>query len=305
MQTCADTTAHALPRTAASPSGEDPCRPWSHEDLLWLRILKTPEAHLRPCDWAFIDARFGRSRKEVRRQLIKLGLSNYGRRYSVDEAFFEQWSRKSAWALGLLISDGHLSRTQSTVHFSSVDRELVEKLRACMGATHTIYVSSGGVGHLGDKPLHIVDINRQRLRSTIDALVAGRLKSERDRLPCVPTDYLRDFVRGYFEGDGSIFFDEPRSNLHVQISGLTAFIESLRARLVEAGVIKHVALYRCRQAVDTSTLHLDGARAFRLAHFMYEDAPPELLLKRKQEVYARALEWRRTRNLPLEATRDE
>jgi hypothetical protein len=301
METRADLSAHALHQEGANSPGDATCRPWSYEEDLWLRILKTPEEHLRPCDWAFLDARLRRPRKEVRRQLVALGLSNFGRRYSVNEAFFETWTRASAWVLGLLMADGHLGRTGASVHYSSTDRELVEKVRACMEATHTIYVSTGGVGHLGNKPLHIVDLNRRRIRSALDALVGGRLKSERVRVPNVPRTFLLDFTRGYFEGDGSIFFDQPRSNTIVQISGLTAFIEDLRSRLVEVGVLDRAYIRRCPQARDTSTLSIDGAKAFYLAHLMYQDAPAGLVLERKRAVYLRALEWRRARGLALEA----
>lgn len=63
-------SAHALGQTERS-SGEAMCRPWSSEENFWLRIMKTPEEHLRPCDWAFLDARLRRPRKEVRRQLAR------------------------------------------------------------------------------------------------------------------------------------------------------------------------------------------------------------------------------------------
>lgn len=294
-------------RTRTPPVGETSGggarRPWSHEEILWLRVLKSPEVQLRRCDWGFLDQHLGRPRSEVRRQLIELGLITYGRRYAVNEQFFDAWSPEVAWVLGLLLSDGHLSRIGSTVHFSSVDRELVEKVRACLQATHPIRVTDGGVGHKGDKPLHVLAINRQRLRASVGRVATGRLKSERERIPEVPAEFLRDFVRGYFEGDGSIFFDEPRSNLIVQISGLTAFVESLRARLVDAAVTGPACVIRCPQARDTSTLNINGAQGFHVAHFMYRDVPPALVLERKRAVYIRCLEWRRARGLSLEASR--
>lgn len=297
MEACANTLARPTRWAETEPSVASGSCQWSEEETLWLRVLKTPEVNLRPCDWAFLDAQLGRTRGDVRRQLVQLGLSNYGRRYAVNERFFDGWTHESAWVLGLLLSDGHLSRQNPTVHFSSVDRELIEKVRACMQATHPIRMSRGGVGHLGDKPLYLLDVNRRRLRASIDGVVAARLKSERVRVPDVPFEHLRHFVRGYFEGDGSIFFDEPRSNLHVQISGLTAFIESLRERLIDAGVYRTASVYRCPQAQDTSTLNVNGAQAFHLAHFMYRDAPSALVLERKRAVYDRVLQWRRAHGL--------
>ena len=289
----------------ARTQSEDPCagaaRPWAKEELLWLRVLKSPHEHLRRCDWAFLEERLARSRPEIRRKLIELGLIEYGRRYEVDETFFDSWSPATAWVLGLLLSDGHLPRTAPAIHFSSTDRELVEKVRSCLRSTHPIKQTDGGVGHRGSRPVFVLTIVRRRLRTAVDRLVPGRLKSERVRLPDVPLECLGHLVRGYFEGDGSIYFDEPRSNLHVQISGLTAFIEDLRVRLAIAGVADGGFVYRCPQARDTSTLHINGAMAFRLADYLYRDVPDALVLTRKRAVYLRCREWRARRGLLDEA----
>lgn len=228
---------------------------------------------------------------------VDLGLVRYGRRHRVDEGFFDTWTPPMAWVLGLLLSDGHFAKSAPTIQLSSTDRELVEKARACLRATHPIRGVVGGVGHLGDKPVHIMAINRQRLRRGADTLLPARLKADRRHLPDVPGALLRHFARGYFEGDGSIFFDEPRGNLHVQVSGPTAFVEDLRARVRATGLDVPPSLYRCPQAADTSTLHFSGGQAFRFAAFLYHDVDPALTLERKRTVYLRCLEWRRARGL--------
>ena len=228
---------------------------------------------------------------------IDLRLVRYGRRYRVYEGFFDAWTPPMAWVLGLLLSDGHFTKSQATIQLSSTDRELVEKARACLGATHPIRTSVGGVGHLGDKPVHILAINRKRLRSGADALLPARLKANRRQLPDVPDPLLRHFARGYFEGDGSIFFDEPRGNLHVQVSSATPFVVDLRVRLQAAGLDVPPSVHRCHQARDTSTLHFQGAKAVRFADFLYHNVNPDLVLERKRAVYRRCLEWRRARGL--------
>ena len=297
MQTTAQMAVGAGARADLLRPGAGVSRPWTDEELLWLRVVKSPDDRLRPWEWDFLEDHLGRARTEIRPQLINLGLLLYGRRHEVDEQFFDTWTPPMAWVLGLLLSDGHFAKGAPTIQLSSTDREVVDKVRACLGATHPIRVSHGGTGHLGDKPVYILAINRKRLRRGVDVLLPARPKADRRRLPDVPESLLGHFVRGYFEGDGSIFFDEPRSNLHVQISGPTAFIEDLRRRLVAAGTAGDGWIYRCPQARDTSTLHINGAKAFRLAEFLYHDVDPALALDRKRAVYQRCLEWRRARGL--------
>jgi hypothetical protein len=299
MQTATHMAVDARARANSTRPSADILRPWTSEDLLWLRILKSPHERLRPCDWKFLDERLGRPRREVRRTLIDLGLTRHGRRYKVNERFFDTWSPPMAWVLGLLQSDGHFGKKSAAIQFSSTDRELVEKARSCLDATHPIPSVEGGVGHMGDKPVHILLISRKRLRRGVDAVLPARLKANRRELPAMPNDLLRHFLRGYFEGDGSIFFDEPRKTLHVQVSGLTQFVEDIRVQARAAGLEVPPNLYRCTQAANTSTLHFIGAQAFRFADFLYHDVTPALALERKRAVYLQCLESRRARGLEL------
>ncbi|MCA9558524.1 MAG: hypothetical protein KC583_08180, partial [Myxococcales bacterium] len=243
MHATAQAAVGAGARTGSPCPGAGACRPWTAEELLWLRVVKSPDDRLRPCDWAFLDERLGRPRAEVRRMFVDLGLVRCGRRHRVDEGFFDAWTPPMAWVLGLLLSDGHFAKGAPTIQFSSTDLDLVERVRACLGATHPVRACVGGTGHLGDKPVHILAINRKRLRRGVDALLPARLKADRRELPTVPDRLLRHLARGYFEGDGSIFFDGRRGNLHVQVSGATPFIEDLRRHLEAAGLDVPPGLY--------------------------------------------------------------
>lgn len=137
------------------------------------------------------------------------------------------------------------------------------------------------------------------MRRAAELLMGGRLKAERLQPPAVPAELLGDFVRGYFEGDGNIYFDEPRSNLHVRIAGRTRFIENLTDVLVERGVFTWKRPRILTNTTDIVELHVQSAEAFRLAHLMYDGAPAALSLSRKRAVYERCKAWRLARGLRI------
>ncbi len=101
MHAATHAAAGAGARTGIRRPGAGGLRPWTQEDLLWLRVVKSPHEQLRRCDWSFLEERLGRPRSEIRRKLIDLELVAYGRRYDVEEPFFDTWSPDMAWVLGL------------------------------------------------------------------------------------------------------------------------------------------------------------------------------------------------------------
>lgn len=208
-------------------------------------------------------------------------------RYEVNERFFDHWNPPMAWVLGLLMSSGYLVGRNATVRWGTTDVELVQSIRTCLESNHRIVSVTPGPCHFGDKPIYFLSISRMRMRAAIDALLPVRRQAERTRLPDVPQDVLWHFVRGYFEGHGSIYL--LPDGLRVRVSGNAALLEDLRMRLRASGVEAPGLLDRQMSCRDSYALVLRGHRAFRLVDLLYRNAPAELRAERKHRVYVRYL----------------
>jgi intein/homing endonuclease len=127
----------------------------------------------------------------------------------------------------------------------------------------------------------------------------------------MPDNCVRHFLRGCWDGDGSFHFDtsaRSRQNLIASIvSGSRAFIEGIVQALSQAGIKKRAQWgYRRGKYVrvsDALTVHisragknpsysvkLTGRNAIAFGKLIYGSVPESMYLKRKFEVFHRALE---------------
>ncbi len=217
-----------------------------------------------------------RNRSEARLEAQKKGKvpQNY---FDINDLFFSVWSSEMAYVLGLIATDGCISRS-GTVALCINDRELLQKVKSLMGSTHNIKC----YGH--QEGLYNFSFSRQKLVSDLNKLGIFPNKSLTIRFPAVPDDFLTDFIRGVFDGDGSVFFDERSENYPVRtkfVSSSRDFIEKLESALQKLGMparkiyeqpTKNAISYMFRYG------HKDSERLFSI---IYKDTRSGLYLERK------------------------
>jgi intein/homing endonuclease len=159
----------------------------------------------------------------------------HGRKHSLNEKFFDRWSPKMAYVLGFWFADGNMRHEKSyRVRFASKDHHLLLQIRKCMSSEHQIYKRKDGSGYE-------LNIFSKRLFNRLLALGGIQRKSKKVKFPYIPNRYLPDFVRGYFDGDGSVFYTtyihtktkRPRTELRSNFtSGNSKILEGLQNILV-------------------------------------------------------------------------
>lgn len=201
---------------------------------------------------------------------------HHSRKYSVDENFFDSWSATMAYVLGFWFADGYMRKERSyRIVIVSNDREILEDILTVMGSTHPIKKA------IKDRTWSIT-IHSKRLYEKLTQLGGLRRKSRIMIFPLVPRKYMRDFIRGYFDGDGSVFFvhytrtkdkkitQELRTNF---TSGSRVFLENLMK-------ILHTELGFCRKKLGVfnmgSSLKLGyGMKdSDALLHYIYYEGFP-------------------------------
>lgn len=158
------------------------------------------------------------------------------RKYRLDEAFFETWSPTMAYVLGFWFADGYMRKEKSyRTLFVSNDFQILEDMRRALKSNAPIRKKRN------DAAFELV-FHSKELYEGLRHRGGLRCKSRTMAFPFVPQAYLRDFIRGYFDGDGSVFFveyfrtkdgrrtRELRTNF---TSGSEAFLFSLMENLNE------------------------------------------------------------------------
>lgn len=126
------------------------------------------------------------------------------RKYTVNEDFFKTWTPDMAYTLGFIAADGSVQESTKNkgpvLRIASKDKEHLETIRNLLGSTHLIREESNKNGSWSVLAIYSKEI--------VDDLVSLGIypnKSLTFRIPNIPDEYMRHFVRGYFDGDGSIY----------------------------------------------------------------------------------------------------
>jgi len=253
-----------------------------------------------------------RTQSTARIEAIKKGKFENLSYEDIDEKFFGKWSPEMAWALGLLFTDGHIRGNM--IQFTSIDKNLLEKIRTLFQSLRPIYKRTQSY----DKSKHIYAFAFSHPKTGEDLKKLGlhEKKSLDMVFPVIPEEYMRHFIRGCWDGDGSIFFEEHKL-VASYISGSKIFIERLVEELYKIGIYKKTPPYeKGRKKILLPiehkiwskypnrrfplTLHMKNKNAYyikiqtrenveKLFHFFYDGVDESIYLSRKYEVFVKGL----------------
>jgi hypothetical protein len=118
-----------------------------------------------------------------------------------------EWSPNFAYAIGLLASDGHVSKDGRHIDLTSKDKEQLENFSWCLGLDSKIGSKRSGNGmpygrvQFGDVLFYrfLLEIGLSPAKSK----TMGEIK--------IPKKYFFDFLHGSFDGDGCFYsYFDPR-----------------------------------------------------------------------------------------------
>lgn len=140
-----------------------------------------------------------------------------------------------SYVLGFWFADGYMRHERSyRVVFNSQDYQLLLDIRKVLNSEHPIYQRKNNVDYQ-------LIVFSKKLYTKLLNLGGKRCKSRTIKFPKVPNKYLSDFIRGYFDGDGSVFYTTYRSTKNKKMrtelrsnftSGSPNFLEILQTVLV-------------------------------------------------------------------------
>lgn len=209
---------------------------------------------------------------------------------TVNEDYFHIWSRDMAYILGFICADGSVAWNPPKGYYSLTitaaekDRLHLEKIRQIIDSTKPLLYSQT------TRSYRLV-VNSRRLSGRLIALGVVPRKSLILKFPKVPIIYVKDFIRGYMDGDGSVIFFKRKRSPYFEIrisSGSSKFLEILeakvnrklqiRSRLVKLKGNCYILRYSC-------------TRGLKLANWLYQNA--QLFLVRKYNKYQEAISPRK------------
>lgn len=234
---------------------------------------------------------FGCSYGTIRNLLNKHHIASRGNKqgYPRNEFYFNKidTSEKAYW-LGFLYADGCTHNGSSEVSIQLTDKEHIEKFKQAIGAINHKIVEIHDTRWENAKTLYMFSIKDKQLHT--DLCKWGCVPNKTfliNKIPNIPRDYVSHFLRGYFDGDGSLHYLKSTNNFRISFTcGSVEFLEDIQKELGTSLSIRN------EKGTNSNYLQISGRHQVeRILNYLYKDSTESTRLDRKYDLYLQCLEW--------------
>lgn len=194
--------------------------------------------------------------------------------YKCDTTYFDIIdSPDKAYWIGFLLADGGVYKGQLWINLSKKDEVHLEAFRKSLNSTHPIKEKHRCVSYY---------IRSKRLVYALQKYGIIERKTFNTKFPNhIPKKYVRDFIRGYFDGDGSIKFNKKRNTKVFKLTGTLVLLSSIQDILIsKLGLPKNKIL----RSGNSYVLNYGGNnQVTTIYHYLYDDS--NLYLERKHSKF--------------------
>lgn len=236
---------------------------------------------------------FGCSYGTIRNCLNKHGIPSRGNKqgYPRNELYFYSIDTpdKAYW-LGFLYADGTVAsgKGRYDIEVTLIDLEHLEKFKKAIGAVNHKITPIIDNRFKNAKPLYHFSIKDKQLHNDLSKWGCVPNKTLIiNTIPNIPYNLISHFLRGYFDGDGSLHYLQGTNNYRISFtSGSKQFLEEIKKILNVNVSIGH------QNNTNTYYLQIAGRKqVVRILEYLYQDSDVSNRLDRKYSKYLDCLEW--------------
>ena len=120
-----------------------------------------------------------------------------------------EWSPEFAYAIGLIVTDGSLSKDKRHIVLTSKDEEMMFNFQKALGIENNIGKKNSGSQK--EKKYFVTQIGDVLLYRFLESIGLENNKTKTIQEVAIPDSYFADFLRGHFDGDGCFYsYWDPR-----------------------------------------------------------------------------------------------
>jgi len=228
----------------------------------------------------------------LKRNNIKLKtLSESSRKHNLlDENYFNNIdTNEKAYILGLLYSDGYINKNGFGISLHEKDKEILEKIsniiygKVVLGYRKERETTYSNKKNYISNPQYRLEVASNTMKNDLISHGCVKNKTFKIRLPKLNNINLyRAFIRGYFDGDGSLCIPKNRKqNITFTITSNVDFCEDIKNYVNENFNVHMKSIVRYE---NVGLNRLTGAKqVIRFMNWLYEDA--DIFLKRKFDIF--------------------
>ncbi len=237
-----------------------------------------------------LGSEFGCNYGTIRNLLNKHHIQSRGNKqgYPRNEFYFNKIDTpEKAYWLGFLYADGCVHSNRYEISINITDKEHIEKFKKAIGAINHKITETTDSRWKNAKTLYQFSIRDKQLHSDLVKWGCIPQKSlQLNSFPNIPRDYISHFIRGYFDGDGSLHYLQGTNNFRISFLGTQEFLKEIQ---------KETQTTRISLAKGTGqayVLQIAGRKqVVRILKYLYRDSEEKTRLDRKYKKYLDCLEW--------------
>ena len=196
--------------------------------------------------------------------------------YSCNYQFFENIDNEvKAYFLGLFYADGYNNQDNKSIRlgFAEKDKELLNKFIEAICSNHKVQTR---LKDDGSQMFYSVTINSPILSGDLAKHGCVQAKTHLlDKMPEMSEELYRHFIRGYFDGDGSVYYTQSGNTDKITLSwtGNKPFLEDVQAYLIKELEVSKTAIYISHPDRNNliGDLRYSNGTATKIHNWMYSD----------------------------------
>lgn len=257
---------------------------WSQEDLNYAIENRNNMSYVE------IGKALGRTRNAVMIKLNKMGYK-LNPINVFDSSFFKKIDTESkAYWLGFIYADGYISYSKSNkqtsytlgIELNSIDHSHLELFNHCISGNLMIKNRTKKFSKLSTKESEMSLIRVYSKEMVEDLISHGVVykKSNVIEFPKLKKELVRHFIRGFFDGDGSISIEKEKQQLRCNFTcGSKVFVDRIKSILDKMGLSTYISKER-----NHFRLGINGKKSNKIfLEYIYDDST--IYLERKHNFY--------------------
>ena len=231
-----------------------------------------------------------------RRNIKKRTSSERTQIYNRNSHYFDDIDTPNkAYILGILYADGCNTVMHKAIHLSlqEEDKSVLDRIKDEIKYEGPLRFNNIQSKNSQHKNTWSLVINDEYMSQVLCEKGVVPAKSLILTFPtCIPNRLLRHFVRGYFDGDGCVWFDEKRLKCQTQTCGTRDVCENILNLMEIIGCKCFIS--HPKQCKDNTVLVRTAANkaSFKFLEWMYGDLRKEdIRMDRKYQTYLKFKEW--------------
>ncbi len=255
------------------------------EELYWNEYVGNKKSLIK------LSKEVDRSVTTIHRHFTKLGVrcrNNVEKslKYYCNNCYFDEIDTEDkAYFLGLLFSDGYVdARHRVGIALKDSDVEIIKKMLVYMESDYKIsfYSNKGYAGKYKPTRYCRVLIASEQMYNALVGHGVVPHKSLILKPPVLRSDLVRHFIRGFMDGDGSIW--DYNTTPTVGFTSTKEMLEFIGNFFLKNGIIKRFSVYPEHHSDVTFNLKIGGRiQCLNVLNLLYDEAT--VYLERKYKRY--------------------